>query len=197
MTRTDVIQHFIDTLNAETYLEIGIRHGGAFFSVQCKNKIGVDVEIPFEVKDHPETYFEMASDEYFKTEATHFDVAFIDGDHTFAQSLRDAWNCLRCMNPNGVILLHDCNPAKEELATPEFGSSPDWCGEVWKTILTLRKKSDLRVSVLDEDYGIGIVRRGTQEPLVYSRKQVKEMTYKDLEANRSLFLNLTKALDVT
>lgn len=191
MNRVDAIQWFIDFLDAETYLEIGVRNGASFLPVQCKNKIGIDVHFPHQFSSVLGTFYEMSSDEYFDCCSSSFDVAFIDGDHTFEQSLKDAMNCLKWMNPNGAILLHDCNPTKPEWATPEYTeASPSWCGEVWKTILALRTNPNIGVFTLNIDYGIGVVIKSPQEPLSYSMEQIKEMTYQDLEKNRANFLNL-------
>lgn len=195
MNRVDVIQRFIDFLDAETYLEIGVRNGESFLPIQCKNKIGVDIRFPHIFPKIFGIFYEMSSNTYFDLHPFSFDVAFIDGDHTFEQSLKDAMNCLKWMNPKGVILLHDCNPTKPEWATSEYiEASPNWCGEVWKTILALRTNPNLYVFVLDVDYGIGVVRNGHQEPLPYSIEQIKRMTYKDLEKNRNAFLNLGKGV---
>lgn len=187
-----MIQWFIDFLEAETYLEIGVRNGDSFLHVRCKNKIGVDIHFPVQFSDG--TLYEMSSDEYFKNHASPFDVAFIDGDHTYEQSLKDVLHCLGCMRAGGVILLHDCNPKQPEWATPTFvEASPDWCGEVWKTIVDLRTRPDLEVFVIDEGFGMGIVRRGwNPNPLPYSEKQIQAMTYKDLDENRDSFLNLVR-----
>lgn len=189
MNRIDVIQFFVKITGAKTYLEIGVRYGDSFIPVRCENKIGVDIHLPHTLKGQIGTFYETPSDIYFDCFASHFDVAFVDGDHSYEQSLRDVENCLKWMNPNGVILLHDCNPTKEEWATPE-PASLDWCGEVWKTILTLRTNPNLYVATLDTDYGIGIVRNGAQESLSYTREQIEKMTYKDLDENRFEFLNL-------
>ena len=193
--RYDIIQWFIDYLGAKTYLEIGIRYGETFNVIQCEKKIGVDLSIPEEM-NMKGILHRMSSDEYFENHAQKFDVAFIDGNHTFEQSLRDAENCLRYMNPNGAIILHDCNPTKLEQATPEYiGASPDWCGEVWKTIVTLRTRPELSVLVFDVDYGVGMVMRKGQETLNFSHEEIESMTYKDLSRNRKKFLNLIECDD--
>ena len=201
MNRIDIIQWFINFLGAKTYLEIGVRNGESFFPIQCRNKIGVDIDLTV-LPSEGETLFNMSSDDFFRYYPLRFDVAFIDGDHTYKQSLRDVENCLNWMNPGGVIILHDCNPTQEEWATPEYiGASPNWCGEVWKTILTLRTDPSLSVHVFDTDFGVGVVMGGGQVslsyykgqvPLSYSRGQINLMTYKDLDKNRDAFLNLVK-----
>lgn len=191
----NIIQQCIDLIGAKTYLEIGVRNGDSFLPIRCDTKIGVDIVIQNALSPYG-IFYEMSSDEYFKTQATHFDVAYIDGDHTYEQSLKDALNCLKWMNPNGIILMHDCNPTKAEWATPKFieFTCPDWCGEVWKTILSLRTDPDLYVCVLDDGVGTGIIRKDKQIPLVYSPEQIQNMTYQDLEMNREHFLNLVKSV---
>lgn len=191
MNRIVLIQKFIDLIEAKTYLEIGVRNGDSFLPIKCQNKIAVDVNLSA-LPVGNETRCDMTSDEYFAKHATHFDVAFIDGDHTYTQSLRDAENCLKWMNPKGYTLLHDCNPTNEECAISEYGSYPDWSGEVWKTILTLRADPELYVYTIDIDCGIGVVTKGSQVPLRYSTMAIRHMTYKDLETNREKFLNLVK-----
>ena len=98
----------------------------------------------------------------------HFDVVFIDGDHSFDQSLRDVENALVEPRPGGVILVHDCNPPTAAAASPDPAGAGDgpWCGDVWKTIVHLRAtRSDLRVRILDTDCGIGVIERGESETI--------------------------------
>lgn len=74
--------------------------------------------------------------------------------------------------------------------------SPEWNGnwteDVWKTITHLRvSRRDLNIFVVDFDYGLGIITRGTtKEILEYSIKEIKEMSYIDLDENREKMLNL-------
>jgi hypothetical protein len=67
-----------------------------------------------------------------------------------------------------------------------------WCGDVWKAIVRLRAtRNDLRVFVLDCDYGIGVVYRGTPEgSLDISNAEIETMTYKDLQRDKKAILNL-------
>lgn len=192
MNKEDIIQYYIDFMGAKIYLEIGVRNGDSFLAVKCNKKIGVDIYFPHIPSSDMDTFYEMTSDTYFSNYATNFDVAFIDGDHTYEQSLRDAENCLRFMNPNGVILLHDCNPTRPEWATPEWtGADIHWCGEVWKTIVTLRTRPDLYVTVLNADFGLGVVKKAQPlDVLSYSKEEIRKMTYEDLEKNRFGLLDL-------
>jgi hypothetical protein len=154
------------------------------------------------------TLFHMTSDEFFSRYAWLFtghkiDVAFIDGLHTYRQSLRDVHNCLDHLNPHGVIVLHDCSPPSEVIAVPApsfdaavqmnlSGWDGRWCGDVWKTIVHLRmSREDLQVFVLDCDLGVGIVTRGKAEhPLSSSVREIEALSYQDLSKDRAWLLNV-------
>jgi hypothetical protein len=141
----------------------------------------------------------MTSDEFFaRAGDMRFDVSFIDGYHTWEQALRDVENCLRHVPPDGVVLLHDCNPPNEaaSMRDPEAASRhPDsdgsWCGDVWKAIVQLRAtRPDLRVEVLDADFGVGFVRRGSSDPIGLDADAVADLTYADLARDRGRLLGL-------
>ena len=150
----------------------------------------------------------MASDEFFASPpptctTLGIDVAFVDGLHTYGQSLFDVENCLRYLNRNGVILLHDCNPPSEAAATvarswedvskmnpPNWNGA--WTGDVWKTIVHLRScRADLNVGVMDCDFGIGVAFRNRQESLLpYTPDNIQRLSYADLDEHRFAFLGL-------
>lgn len=211
--RWHVIQAVIASLNARTYLEIGVADGQSILQVDAPVKIGVDPIAPSgsvhgAVASGTMTYFQMTSDEFFSSppstiRTSGIDVAFIDGLHTYRQSLRDVENCLEYLNPSGVILVHDCNPPSETAATPAEswddaakmnlpGWSGIWTGDVWKTIVHLRScRSDLNVGVADCDFGVGVVCRGGQKDLLpYSSRDIQFLSYADLVQHRLAFLGL-------
>ena len=45
-------------------------------------------------------------------------MIFIDGDHSFEQSRRDVEHALAHLAPEGVILVHDCNPPTAGVGEP-------------------------------------------------------------------------------
>ena len=111
------------------------------------------------------------------------------------------------MKPNGVIILHDCNPTSEAYCIPalsiqeaaekayKLGIGPftGWCGDVWKAIVYLRStRKDLDIHVLDCDWGLGIISKstGVSEVLDISIDQISKMTYSDLDNQREFLLNL-------
>ena len=186
------------------YLEIGVHTGVLFLHVRASTKVAVDPNPqipPLRWALHPNSVtrgriIRATSDVFFAalTPGGHFDVIFIDGDHSFHQSLRDVENSLAMLAGGGVILVHDCDPptAAAASADPEDAGTGPWCGDVWKTIAHLRAtRSDLRVRVLDTDCGIGVIERGESEPIDLDPTLLPLMDYNDLFADRTRLLGLT------
>jgi hypothetical protein len=161
-----------------------------------------------------ECLFKTASDEFFQNKAEeysgYFDVVLIDGLHTYEQVLRDVCNALKFLAPSGVIVMHDCNPSSAAMAYPAAsyeaaiglklpGWDGLWCGDVWKSIVHLRStRQDLNVCVIDCDFGVGIVKRGTPENrLNFPVKRIQSMTYEDLNQDRKNLLNLKPPLEAS
>ncbi|MGA2030367.1 MAG: class I SAM-dependent methyltransferase [Verrucomicrobiota bacterium] len=178
MNRIDVIQKIIDKTGAQSYLEIGVARGECFLSIKVQRKVAVDPKLrfflKFKLRSQGAGYYQLASDDFFaKVKLPHgFDVVFIDGLHTYQQSLKDVENALSVLNENGVIVMHDCNPPGAAAAHPANspghaaslglpGWTGGWCGDVWKTVCHLRsQRTDLRVFTLDCDCGLVIVTKG-------------------------------------
>jgi Methyltransferase domain len=222
MLRTDVIQKIIDKKKALRYLEIGVNNGDNFFPIEISQKTAVDPSFAFSSARQTEweaknpanmaaKYITATSDDFFaKADAVDgFDVVFIDGLHTYEQSLQDVFNSLDKLNDNGVIVMHDCKPphvaaaypaaslqaaedAQKDEATKVSGWDGIWCGDVWKTICHLRsRRQDLRVFVLDCDFGLGIVMKGKPDNnLDLSTDQLNAMTYEDIFNGDGSLLNL-------
>jgi len=216
MNRTDVIKRIIAKKKAKTYLEIGASSGVNFFPIRTRRKIAVDPNFTFSKRQKIKwtlknlynvvaKYHESNSDSYFarKKSTDRLDVVFIDGLHTYDQSLRDVNNALINLNETGVIVNHDCCPPHPAAAYPAAslehaaklelpGWNGEWCGDVWKTICYLRShRRDLKVFVLDCDYGLGIVTKGESDScLNLSQKELNELTYENLVSDKINLLNL-------
>ena len=205
--RVGIVAAELRRFDRSRYLEIGVHTGVLFTHVRARRKVGVDPvrAVPgWRWWLHPNTavrgsFVATTSDEYFAAlaPATRFDVVFVDGEHTYEQSLRDVENALAHLSPDGVVLVHDCNPpsAASALRDPrEAARLPGgecWCGDVWKTIVHLRAaRSDLRVETFDTDFGIGVVRRGSRDPFPLEVADVNALTYGDLRRNRVELLGL-------
>jgi hypothetical protein len=215
MNRIKAVQRALDVRSRPVYLEIGVSRGSAFRRITAEEKIAVDPAFNLsartrrraDAKAHATHYFEMSSDAFFAEQTTllkerGIDVALIDGLHTYGQVVLDVENTLRYLRHDGVIFLHDCNPTRASVACPadsyaDFRAQNrwweiDWSGDVWKAIVYLRStRQDLQIAVLDCDWGVGIVRRGSPESrLSYSPEQIEALDYADLAADRDRLLNL-------
>jgi hypothetical protein len=79
-------------------------------------------------------------------------LAFLDGMHLFEFLLRDFMNTEAAMDPNGVIMLHDCLPYDHGMTTRDLENLPKgaWTGDVWKLIPILQAwRPDLTLTILD------------------------------------------------
>jgi SAM-dependent methyltransferase len=220
VNRIKIVQEVLDGRAEPLYLEIGVSRGSAFQRIVADKKIAVDPAFRLsprarrlaDSKARATYYFETTSDAFFANETAllerhRIDAALIDGLHTYEQALRDIENALRFLRDDGVIVVHDCNPGHASVAFP--GASYDdfraqhrwwdprlysgaWSGDVWKALVNLRStRTDLRVAVLDCDFGVGLIRKGSPEStLSYSAEEIDALDYTDLAADRKGLLNL-------
>jgi len=185
--RTSIIKHLIKKNKYRSYLEIGVRDGSNFDQIQIEVKAGVDPSPSTNVN------FKMTSDEFFSIidHTFLFDLIFIDGLHLFKQVNRDLNNSLKHLNPNGTIVMHDCNPPTafhQRVAYEVDGKFPTWNGTVWKAWVKARcDRSDLSMAVVNTDWGVGVVQRGKQK-LYHSN--IQKIDYEKLSSDREAILNL-------
>ncbi len=214
MNRVQVVQRCVDRTRGRIYLEIGVKRGRCFSKIRARRKIAVDPGLALSKRREraaardPAVYrFAQTSDDFFDQneallDATGVSVAFIDGLHTYEQALRDIENASTYLHADGFVVVHDCNPKLAWLARPagsftEFRQTGHWwelawCGDVWKAIVHLRSlRDDLEVTVLDCDFGVGLIKRGTPKTnLAYSPDHIAQMSYRDLARERKELLNL-------
>lgn len=177
--RWDIINRIADIYGAKSYLEIGIGTKENLYKIKCPKKIGVD---PLKTL-RPDRC--CTSDEFFRDNKERFDIIFIDGLHHKAQVIKDIENALKALTENGTIVVHDCNPTSEAMqAVPRIQG--EWTGDVWKAWQHFRfNRPDLSMTVLNTDYGVGIIRKGSQ-----SQPRQVSLTYSDFDINRADILNL-------
>lgn len=181
----DLINFLIDQRNYKTYLEIGVADGANLRAVKALHKIGVD---PSPVA--PCTH-QITSDEFFRINQETFDIIFIDGLHICEQVLKDVDNSLKCLNPGGIIVMHDCMPQtpEQQSRTPIAGA---WNGDVWKAAAYIRMHfQDVHFCVLDMDWGCGILTPNSSQTL-YPAIPIEEMNWTYYVNNKNKLLNVTK-----
>jgi hypothetical protein len=188
-------------LHAQRYLEIGIFEGRTIERVEVRDRVGVDPAPRFDVERLPNgfSFFAMESDKYFESlsrDAT-FDLAFLDGLHTFEQTKADLFNTLLHI-PSGVILIDDTVPEDEDAALIDRnetnarrlakGSKLDsWMGDVWRLVSYI----DRHLPELDFRTIVG---SGNEQTLVWRRRygeaiveppdaESESISYRDVFAN--------------
>lgn len=183
MTRTEIINHLIRKSKGTSYLEIGVREPqGNYNQIVCENKIAVD-PVPL-----GEGILPLTSDEFFKQNLITYDVIFIDGLHEEEQVMKDIVNSLRVLNKGGYVICHDMNPTTELMQKVPIETNGAWTGDCWKAWIKLRSsRKDLSMSVVDTDFGVGIINKGNQKCLSLENLS---LDYSNLDINRKEWLNL-------
>jgi hypothetical protein len=224
MTRIEVLNAIIQKKNVKNYLEIGVNRGKCLFNIKGpENRFAVDPFFNFNLwkkvkacvknaENYKNQYFEVTSDKFFSQNQdllnnNKLQLTFIDGLHTYQQSLQDTLNTLKYSTSDAIVVLHDCNPLDALAAYPaesidvareELKDHKDWKniwnGDVWKAIVDIRKNHpELSAFVLDTDHGLGFVykKANTKLPEIFtSISSINDLEYEFLDKNRSDLLDL-------
>jgi len=185
-SRSEIVNYLIKKNNYKSYLEIGCNKNDLFSKVIIKNKVGVDPNEGGTIK--------LTSDNFFKVNKDTFDIIFIDGLHVYEQVKRDILNSVKILNKNGIILIHDCLPNKIwEQNIPRMNGA--WSGDVWKSIIDLRRNKNLDIYTLIADRGIGVVLNRKNKNLLVLDTNIKKLKFSDYYLNHNRFMNLISFSD--
>ena len=153
MNRAQVIQRLLPSSPDSKYLEVGVQHGYTFHEVKAGLKVAVDPHFAFDVaamqRDQDRSgcrYHQVTSNDYFNNiwnDGELFDVIFLDGLHTFDQTLKDFLNAIRCVKADGVIVVDDVMPVSyassisdvdrfQEFRKKRGIEDGSWMGDVFK-----------------------------------------------------------------
>lgn len=174
-----VLERMHVEMRPRRYLEIGTSWGATLRLAQPETvAIGVDPAPRIDGALAPNMrVFPETSDQFFSVRDVRAelggppDMVFIDGMHLFEFALRDFMNAERVSSRDSVILLHDVYPPDEASAARERGSVV-WSGDVWRTVLALKKyRPDLRIETFAAPpTGLCMVRRLDPESTVLARR---------------------------
>jgi hypothetical protein len=154
IARWEVVQALLDFYDAPRYLEVGVSKGRTFHHLTAGLQVAVDPKFGFDWKSEQARrggqarYHRVTSDEYFGSIVDPdqlFDVIYLDGLHTFEQTLRDLTNSLTHLAPRGVIVIDDVKPPSYHASLPDHanyiqvhkyvkGDRWAWMGDVYKLI---------------------------------------------------------------
>ena len=187
-SRIEIIQNVINTKKYKSYLEIGCDRNENFSKIVIDHKVGVDPERGGTLR--------MSSDDFFKKNKDSFDLIFLDGLHTYEQTIRDIDNSLGAINENGVIFIHDCLPKKiwNQIVPRIYGH---WNGDVWKAIVHARTYDYADTYTCVADHGIGIIfKRKNSNKLKLEQKNLKNLKFSDYFNYHEKFMNLINHKDI-
>jgi hypothetical protein len=184
-TRTDLLNHLATKYHLKRYLEIGVQNPQQNFDkILCEYKVGVDPD------PNAHASFCMTSDEFFDaidySLKVRYDLIFLDGLHTAEQVKKDFENSLKILSSNGFIVLHDCNPEKEEhTIVPRPTKTGHWNGDVYKFAVNLSNEYSYTVDI---DNGCRVF------SIRYSKKDIialdENYLWEYFDKNRKGLLNL-------
>lgn len=192
-TRTDLLNFLADTYKLERYLEIGVQNRNQNYdSIKCRLKVSVDPDPSADVGFHctSDQFFEDIHPWWVKDGnpgMSHFDLIFIDGLHTKEQVKKDFENALKVLSPNGFIVLHDCNPLKEEHTIVPRPKPGHWNGDVYKFAMVLGEYFR-KFIVVDIDNGCGVWNNNGDDVIKDTYYQGND--WQSFNQNRKQLLNL-------
>ena len=184
--RWDMIEFLQSKKQFKNYLEIGCDQDQLFSKINIENKIGVDPVSGGNTR--------KSSDDFFSTNKINFDLVFIDGLHEYDQVKKDILNSLKFLNPNGIILVHDCLPSSmSKQAVPRYRMS--WNGDVWKAIVDLRCEKNIEIFTCEIDQGIAIIQNKNNTDLLSINKKPIELKFHDFYNNYKKYMRVISLED--
>ncbi len=149
MDRPSVLQPMIDLFREPRYLEVGVSQGVTFHALKAAARVAVDPRFAFQIPGTAAPgveYHEQTSDAFFEAyRGAKFDVIYLDGLHTFEQTLRDTLNALSVLKDDGIIVIDDVVPTSypaslrnshDTIAIRKSTGDSDtaWMGDVYKLV---------------------------------------------------------------
>jgi len=209
-----VVGALLALYSSPRYLEIGVSKGITFHAVPAARKVAVDPRFRFDPAVQPAhpgaVYHQVTSDTYFGSIAQPdetFEVIFLDGQHTFEQTLRDLLNALAHLAPGGVILIDDVIPSsypasmrsrRESIAAATaMGVNGQWMGDVYRLVFFIDSFfQQLTYRTVSDNHGQLVAWREPR-PAVTPRRvhKVARLPYEQVVEDREVF-RLTPLSDI-
>jgi len=207
-SRAEVVQALADLYEKPSYLEIGVYVGGTFHAVKATRKVAVDPQFRFPASDREAgervIYHETVSDVYFGELAPSdekFDLIFLDGLHTFEQTLRDLLNSEMYLKANGVIIIDDVMPNSYHASLRDFetfaevrkaigSQDPSWMGDVFKLVFFIDTFfQQYSFATVRENHGQLVLwpeRRAAKSLAGRNVEEISRFEYSDLIRNKEV-----------
>lgn len=203
--RDEAIQGLLDLFDQPSYLEIGVNAGLTFHGVRAAQKVAVDPAFTFdhelEASRRPDSrYHQVESDTYFLTLARRedvFDVVYLDGLHTYEQTLRDLLNTLQHLHAKSVVVIDDVLPSDYassigdphrmnafRAAVGDTGAA--WMGDVYKLVFFINSfLPQFSFATIADNHGQAVLwREPRQVSSPQSTSEIASMDFADLVLKR-------------
>lgn len=200
MDRVELIQRAVESVGGKDYLEIGVETGKTIRNIVASNRVGVDPNYLFDTENEKSdtlAFFHGTSDQYFNQFAGTIDgVIYVDGLHTYEQTLKDIVNSLGAMSPRSMVIVDDCIPrdANEGMAAKSHAEAGGgaWCGDVWKSIVDLRiNRENLNIFTVPEGPGMAIITFGKPKyRLNLNGQDINKLNYEYFNEYKDMLLNI-------
>lgn len=175
-----VLQTLLDLFDEPRYLEVGVAGGSTFHQLRAGFKVAVDPRFRFDWEAEQRErgastqYHQVTSDTYFGSimdTDQEFDVIYLDGLHTFEQTLRDLNNALDHLADGGVILIDDVRPSSYQASLPDVedfrkvrqyvkDEGRAWMGDVYKLVWFINSfYQNLSYACISNNHGQAVVWR--------------------------------------
>src|ERR1043166_937587 len=168
-TKTDIINLMADTRRYRTYLEICTPTTGHRFAEVDRSRYTTCHRLMYRCPDS----FDDGMNIDFRSNRLdivdcvqqmqngplRYDVVLVDSFHEYEPSFRDLEAAWTVIGQEGTIVVHDCNPVSEEVASPTH-IPMSWSGVTYKAYLDfVTGRSDLEYITIDTDEGCGLIQR--------------------------------------
>jgi hypothetical protein len=212
MRKSDLLNALAAKRDYRSYLEIGTPFTGNEFGRVTSPTLSIRHRLAYwcghDVDKQAATFRRddlVLDAREFAAGSAKYDLIFVDSFHTYECSMRDLLLARALLTDRGTIVVHDCNPHDEDLASPTYRPG-SWCGATYAAFIDfMLNSSDLVHCTIDEDVGLGVIRRGSQRPYDEDLKQIWEhfrandaLRFKVFAALKHRLLNLERdeGLDV-
>lgn len=150
-----IIGEIVKYSNCITYIELGVYFGDSLQYIYPLVDRAIGVDITDRRIDKIGEFYQMSTDDFFKSFKDTADIIFIDADHNAESVIRDFENALKILNKFGIIFIHDTDPKTHEFTQPGF------CCDSYKVIDYLfEKHPELNILTLPiSDAGLTLVMR--------------------------------------
>ncbi|KDA00635.1 hypothetical protein HPO_01360 [Hyphomonas polymorpha PS728] len=207
MQRPDIINTLASKMKYQSYLEIGVEAGVTFRQVEVASKVAVDPDFKTDTATLGGEAHSITSDAFFARDHRSFDCTFVDGLHTFEQSLRDFENAWARRTPRGIVIVDDCYPSDDLAALPDHAecvrrkiargdADRNWMGDVYKTVIYIHDFTSHEIAFVEGSMGVVVVWPGHRAtaPWLGTRSAIEACT---LDQFRSLTLPVLPLDEIT